>query len=62
MHAEQDTEVTVGGQGPRLVLGAMGGDKGTKMSTRQDELRNLSLLDKIHGPVLGEGLQHSGKV
>ncbi|OLP88595.1 putative anion transporter 2, chloroplastic [Symbiodinium microadriaticum] len=31
---EDDTEVTVGGQGPRLVLGAMGGDKGTKMSTR----------------------------
>ncbi|CAE7451045.1 clpX [Symbiodinium sp. CCMP2592] len=30
----EDTEVTVGGQGPRLVLGAMGGDKGTKMSTR----------------------------
>ncbi|CAE7155024.1 clpX, partial [Symbiodinium pilosum] len=30
----EDTEVTVGSQGPRLVLGGLGGDKGTKMSTR----------------------------
>ena len=27
--------MTVGTQGPRLVLGGLGGDKGTKMSTRQ---------------------------
>ena len=34
LFAAQDTEVTVGSQGPRLVLGGLGGDKGTKMSTR----------------------------
>ena len=30
----QDTEVTVGSPGPRMMLGALGGDKGQKMSTR----------------------------
>ena len=30
----EDTEVTVGSPGPRMMLGALGGDKGQKMSTR----------------------------
>eukprot|EP00435_Cladocopium_sp_Y103_P052115 s429_g16.t1 len=30
----EDTEVTVGSSGPRMMLGALGGDKGQKMSTR----------------------------
>ena len=44
----EDTEVTVGSPGPRMMLGALGGDKGQKMSTRPREFHPVTSEQMVH--------------